>query len=190
MKKSFVTKACGKSWALAGGFAIALLMANVNPAAAQSDAAKAAILTLRATVPARVVQFAAGAASKKLRIGGPNGQCTDLVIAALASAGAKPGDFSNPTNYVWGTLKLTTRLRPGAPAMGDIIQFEGCYFEAPGKTQTFTMEHHTAIVESNKGGVLTVLHQNGPGGGETRRDTLDMSWLKRGRYMVYAPIPK
>jgi hypothetical protein len=175
MKKSMVTRTSGKLWTAAGGLVLALLLADMNPAAAQnSSATQAAIATLKATMPARVVQFAGGMAKHKIKVG--RGECTDLVDAALKSAMAKPGN-----NYVWGTLKRR-------PAMGDIIQFEGCYFEAPGKTRWFTMEHHTAIVESASGSVVTLLHQNAGGDGATRRDTLDLSWLKRGSYKIYAPV--
>src|SRR5262245_27558726 len=184
MKNSIVTRMNGQEWSVAGGVMLALVLGNMNPAAAQGDAAKAAIATLRAAVPGRVVNFAAGAESKKVKIG--RGECTDLVDAALASAMAQPGK-----DYVWGTLKRGAKLgKLPQPAMGDIIQFEKCVFKKPDGTRTMGMPRHTAIVESAKGTTVTVLHQNFPIGSPVARDTFDLGWLTEGTIKIYVPVPK
>src|SRR5262249_35410495 len=50
-------------------------------------------------LPGRIVNFADAMKGKRI---GPRGECTDLVKAALDDAGAKPGDFTDPKNYIWG----------------------------------------------------------------------------------------
>ncbi len=110
------------------------------------------------------------------RIGG--GECSDFVIAALASAGAKPGDFREYRNYVWGT-----RVPDNAAILpGDIIQFEHCHFywntgNSWGKSD---MDHHTAIIESANGKALVLLHQNAPEGSAVVRKNLDLNTLLPG----------
>src|SRR5215469_15215185 len=66
------------------------------------------------------------------------GQCTDLVEWALENAGAKPGDLSDPTHYVWGD-EVTRVVYPDPPVPGspewgtwqpgDIIQFWDAHFD-------------------------------------------------------------
>lgn len=91
-----------------------------------------------------------------------NGQCTELVTAALNSANARPGNFGDYRNYVWGERRPTGAIiRPG-----DIIQFEECKFvttttNANGtSTSTQVMDHHTAIVRYSTQGTVLLLHQN------------------------------
>ena len=87
-----------------------------------------------------------------------NGQCTALVEMHLAASGAIPGDFRDEKNYVWGAV-------PNGWAPGDVLQFEGCFFEwkEGNRTLRATMEHHTAVIVAiHKGSVVELVHQNGP----------------------------
>ena len=159
-------------------------------------------------LPSRIVNFAEAVKGKKVDAAGRtfegnadvDAQCTYLVIAALAAAGAKPGDFTDQKNYVWGKLQRRKMGRVGVSgalfviAHGDIIQFEGCRFEkkdANGRVvQWFDMLHHTAIVKSATGTSVVLLHQNAPEGGPVNEVTLDLAWKTSGTYKVYTPVPK
>jgi hypothetical protein len=153
------------------------------------------------------------------RIGG--GECTDFVNAALAAAGAKQIDIEKTPaslvkagypaqTYVWGRAEpivpkqeeiLGVPVLPkGLPDLnrlaGAILQFEDCTFKKPDGTQTWSMPHHSAIVKSAHGTVVTLLQQNAPTGGPVSETTLDLKWLQKatdGKTAVlkaYYPVEK
>lgn len=108
-----------------------------------------------------------------------DGECTHLVQAALAQAGAR---FTSGS-YEWGT-KINPPYQPG-----DIIQLFNAKLVGPnGWWETGTQ--HSAIIESVNGGVLTVLEQNTWADKTNRRyvtrGTINLNWkLERGTYVVY-----
>jgi hypothetical protein len=143
------------------------------------------------SLPTQIVRIADQMRNKKIG----RGECTDFVIEVLKQAGAKPGDFGDYRNYVWG-VKRIKRLGKGPhnwAAPGNIIQFEDCYFkmtESNGSWRDFNMPHHTAIVVKCTGSVVTILHQNAPLGGPVREDVLDLASKQRGAYKIWVPVPK
>jgi len=87
---------------------------------------------------------------------------------------------------VWGNkdIRLVDRSKRSPPPTyraGQILQFENCYFEkkrADGSLQQFwDFPHHTAIIKSASGSVVTMLHQNAPLGSPVHEDTLDLRLL-------------
>jgi hypothetical protein len=153
-----------------------------------------------------VVAFAQAHLGQKV---GPNGECTDLVVAAYAAANAKSEATLGPTgpnaDYVWGTLvtTLTTANHSLAGILpGDVIQFRDVtlvhtttYPDGSWSTTTTTAAHHTAIVESVSGTTISVFEQN-VGSATTpdsvrRTDQLgsyDLNDLQTGTMWVYQPI--
>lgn len=116
---------------------------------------------------------------------GQGGQCTELVTAALQSAGGVGGKFDT-TPYVWGRLWTGSNI----PGRGTIVQFEGVVFQGGGWTWNFP--HHTAIVESVNGTQVTLLHQNVDGSlaaSQVRRQTIDFATKTSGTYTIYVPRP-
>jgi hypothetical protein len=91
-----------------------------------------------------------------------HGECTDLVRGALTSLYAS----FDAGNYIWG--KEVGRRTPSNTTLnlsdiqpGDIIQtFNAKLVDPKTNAYTGTGSQHTAIVESNNGGVLTILEQN------------------------------
>ena len=138
-----------------------------------------------------------------------HGECTDLVDAAYAAAGAESESQLGPTgptaNYVWGTLvgTVTTANHSLAGVLpGDVIQFRDVMLVHTTKnpdgswyTTTKTATHHTAIVESVSGWTITVLEQN-VGDSNTpdsvrytvQRNTYDLRDLQSGTMWIYQPI--
>jgi hypothetical protein len=138
-----------------------------------------------------------------------SGECTDLVDAAYAAAGAESESQLGPTgptaNYVWGTLvgTVTTANHSLAGILpGDVIQFSDVtlvhtttYPNGSWYTTTKTAEHHTAIVESISGSTINVLEQN-VGDANTpdsvrytdQRGTYDLNDLQTGTMWIYQPI--
>lgn len=192
-----------KRIAVLGVAMFAGLAATVNSATAQ--------IADKYADRAKVIEFAVKNMGQ--RIG--RGECTDLVNAALTHAGAKQlvkrpkstvekmleektGAKFPDEIYVWGigarTLgkglnKMRVRYEPG-----QIIQFEGCRFEKPDGSGWWEMPHHSAIVKSANGSVVTLLHQNAPIGSGVSELTLDMNWLvpprtgvTHGRIKAYYP---
>lgn len=184
------------------------LACNTNQVSAQSPGDLAKLLQKRAEtrrlgggatadtlvlpLSSRIVNYANSMMGK--RVG--RGECTDLVTAALKQAGAKPGDFSDPKNYIWGTLRLKRMGKSGTPGAGnaaspgDIIQFENCVFKKPDGSYTWHMPHHTAIVKTVNGSQVTLLHQNAPVGGPVREEALNLAWRTAGSVKVYTAVPK
>lgn len=113
-----------------------------------------------------------------------NGQCTALVEMHLAVSGAIPGDFRDRKNYVWGAV-------PNGWVPGDVLQFEGCYFEWKEGNRTIktTMDHHTAVIVSiQKGSVVELVHQNGPNGGAVVVEKVNFTGQKRGTVRGWRPV--
>jgi hypothetical protein len=113
-----------------------------------------------------------------------NGQCTDLVVAALQRSGARPADFSNYRRYVWGANVTGVSIQAG-----DVIQFERCKFKwTKGNSWgEFNMDHHTAIIAGFSGNTLQLLHQNA-NGGPVEIQALDLSWKTQGTWMIWRPV--
>jgi hypothetical protein len=153
-----------------------------------------------------VVNFAEAHLGLKV---GPQGECTDLVDAAYAAAGAESETKLGPTgpdaDYVWGTLvsTLTTTSQSLAGILpGDVIQFRNVTLvhtthnpDGSWYTTTKSASHHTAIVESISGSTINVLEQN-VGSATTpdsvrrtvQRGTYDLADLQGGTMWVYQPI--
>ena len=89
------------------------------------------------------------------------GECTDLAVEALRSAGARTRFPAHNGNYVWGTP-----VALGAIEAGDILQFRSHHItirNAGGDVQTEMRGHptHTAIVIAVVGnGVFRIAEQN------------------------------
>jgi len=174
---------------VAGGLAAALVViclghahAQVKPPKTTKDAKED--FTDRAGT---VVKYAL---SKKGQRIGPLGECTDLVNAALAAAGAKQIVIEKATPaqlklgypeeiYVWGERVVGLKGTKKSYKPGDILQFENCKFVKPDKTAWWTMGHHTAIVKSANGSEVTLIHQNAPKGGPVTELTIDLSWVQK-----------
>jgi len=111
------------------------------------------------------------------------GECTHLAASALASAGARPPNFST-TPYTWGNPVQ----RPYQP--GDIIQFTNTYLQGPGG-YWYTDSQHTAIIEVVRSGtVVGLIQQHSPERTVTRQD-LDLGWtITRGSIAVFRPVPR
>jgi hypothetical protein len=125
-----------------------------------------------------------------------DGECTHLAMAALDSVGAR----IDPGKYDWGKKVSESPYKSSADIQpGDIIQLFNTEFDDPrGKDfgWSATSSQHTAIVESNNGGVLGLLEQNtwtdctNDGCKTNRRfvtrGTLNLNWtLVRGNFIIY-----
>lgn len=130
-----------------------------------------------------------------------DGICITLAIMALKQAGARafPLDRADG-DYIWGE----PIERPQDALPGDILQFRDAVFDgrrvAKRRTTWWHEEypHHTAIVSgvSERGNVLTVLHQNVGGKNKSedekkivRESSLRMDSLQPGGWVrVYRPV--
>ena len=106
----------------------------------------------------------------------------------LAHSQALPGNFKDRRNYIWGAVS-------SGAGPGDVVQFEGCYFEwkEGNRTRKVTMDHHTAIVGSVNGSVWELIHQNGPtataaSGGPVVVEKLNVQGKQRGTIKVWRPV--
>ena len=114
-----------------------------------------------------------------------DGECTDFVNGAVVSAG-----FPKVDGYVWGNkVGDNTTSNKGLFQPGDIIQLFGVSLVGTNGSWA-TSSQHTAIIEANNGGVLSVIEQNTNVNGENRRyvtrGTLNLTWqLQKGSYIVY-----
>ncbi len=137
------------------------------------------------------------------------GQCTDLVDAAYAAAGAesesKLGPTGSDSDYVWGTMVTTVTTASHSLAgvvPGDVIQFRDVTLvhttthpNGSWSSTTKTADHHTAIVESVSGSTITVFEQN-VGFADTpdsvrytdQIGTYDLNDLTSGTMWIYQPI--
>jgi hypothetical protein len=119
-----------------------------------------------------------------------DGECTDLVQAALKFAGAKPPIFQNPPQrlwYSWGQFVAWHYQR------GDIIQFYNTKFVKPdgswfgtGGPYNGVPGHHTAIIAWSLGTTMGVYEQNAGVRAVTYR-VIDLLWRQSGNYVVYRP---
>ncbi|GAA3000517.1 hypothetical protein [Kitasatospora sp. NPDC006786] len=126
------------------------------------------------------------------------GECTDLVNAALQDANARPGNFSNPPYYVWGTEITQRPPQWGTWQNGDIIQFAYAHFQWVENHVTKTWGvgptgRHTAIIWNatftGSGPWDTwLIHQNDGVRKVTQRQ-LYLARLVSGSYTVYRPVP-
>lgn len=82
-----------------------------------------------------------------------NGECWTLAASALNDSGCRPA-----YGYTYGDrVDLDSLLIPG-----DLIQIEGVSIRGPDGL-SISMGHHTAIIHQNLGGgLLQLIHQNGP----------------------------
>ena len=151
----------------------------------------------------QIVNTAQGFMGK--RVG--SGQCTDFVSEVLRLSNAKGITYEKWTvvvnkkvtkidSYGWGKryVQLGKNRPPLRPKAGNIMQFESCHFEYRNANSwgsyDYGIPHHTAIVKSVNGSVVTLLHQNAPVGGPVVEATIDLSWLKSGHYKFYEAIPQ
>jgi hypothetical protein len=116
-----------------------------------------------------------------------NGECTHLVMAALASAGARPGNF-RVTPYSWGRL-----ITDGSYQPGDVLQFTNTRIMAdPNNDKKGTWEtgtQHSSIIESAAGKVVSVIEQNANGDRFVKRGTVHLDWtITRGRVDHFRPV--
>ena len=129
------------------------------------------------------------------------GQCTDFVSEVLRLCNARGiayetwtvtenGQVKKIDSFGWGK-----QMPSATPQAANIIQFESCHFEYntgnSWGSYAYGSPHHTAIIKSVNGSVLTLLHQNVDGSvdrSQVREQTIDLSWLKSGHYRVYEAI--
>jgi hypothetical protein len=133
-----------------------------------------------------------------------DGECATLSGEALQAAGAKPQGKDNPKegDYVWGDrvymleatsagIKQTGKLSDVKP--GDVIQFRDTKWviRSGNRTETMTMPHHTAVIESVElqGEAWKILHQNYNGKKEVMETALIPATLTEGWVRVYHPLP-
>ena len=115
-----------------------------------------------------------------------DGECTHLVQAALADAGAKPGVFS-PEPYVWGTV--VSRDSTASMRRGDIVQLQATTFTGPNGSWG-TTGRHTAIVTRVNGATVTLVEQNINGVRAVKVSSYDFSWPHSGTYIVYRAVSR
>jgi hypothetical protein len=168
---------------------IATLLGSISFAAPVDKVKQAALMK-------NIVKYAQSKLGQKIL----RGECTDLVTEALRvhrGEGIKHSSFNSfltgkpvrVETYTWGTQELKTS-RKAIPAVGSIVQFEGCKFSSNGSTWNFP--HHTAIVEAVNGTKVTLLHQNMDGSlsrSKVRRDVVDFSGKTAGRHYSFLPNP-
>ena len=91
------------------------------------------------------------------------GQCAELAHLALTASGARSFyDYTGVTkgdDYVWGVPIDVRDARPG-----DVLQFKDYAFVARtqrgGDSDEMDADHHTAIVEANRNGLIAAIDQN------------------------------
>jgi hypothetical protein len=88
-----------------------------------------------------------------------DGECTDLVQAALAFAHGGPGNVG-VVPYTWGTPVGTKTIANAK--RGDIIQFQGTTFTESNGGSWGTSDKHTAIISAINGNKVTLIEQNMP----------------------------
>lgn len=181
---------------LGTGLALFTLVSAAGTIAAQQPDRR-----MQRSVMEMIVQFAANQVDQE---GVGDGHCTDLVNAAYWYSGAQPMTqvthrIREGKNFVplstcdWGQrfVPLGKSNKPLIPHAGCVVQFEGCGFSTDGDDLNF--DHHSAIVESANGTMVTLIHQNVDGSlgdSKVRRQTVDFSGKVRGHYFVYLPLPK
>jgi hypothetical protein len=170
---------------------IALVLVSIESASAQANATKIDGATFVAAAKRHL--------GKKLGGGG----CSEFVNQVLVDTKGQPlvlrpkrvdeklkeknlGYRLPDQISIWGQkdIRLVNRSKPSPPPTykaGQILQFENCRFEkkrADGSLERdWEFPHHTAIIESADGSVVTILHQNAPLGSPVHEDTLDLRLL-------------
>ena len=141
----------------------------------------------------KVVEFAKSQIGKQVG----KGQCSHLVEAALAQAGAKAttdfGVGGSNKDYVWGTpVPNYDDVQPG-----DIIQFRNVkimgQLVVKGKklNVTMTIPHHSSIVYANLGkGRLKLLEQNVGGVKVVQETEMNFATKQSGTVWFYRPVKK
>jgi hypothetical protein len=89
-------------------------------------------------------------------------------------------------------VALGKNLTPVQPKAGYIIQFESCFFQKGSSSWTLGSPHHTSIVESANGRVVTLLRQNMEGDinkSRVREDTIDLASPQSGNFALYMAVP-
>jgi hypothetical protein len=137
--------------------------------------APAEVLSLEKNLPPfnrGVVEFARKSLGKMVR----EGDCTHLAEDGLQAAGAGKRGI-----YLWGR-----ELAPGEPWLpGDIVQMERVTVKLPGSTRIF--DHHTAVVDEVRNGMIVALHQNAlPDGKVVQREEWPIIGIS-GQIAVYRP---
>jgi hypothetical protein len=121
-----------------------------------------------------VLQYAQSVVGRKIG----NGQCTELAIAALQAAGARPN-----SGYTWGTqLRSVNELQPG-----DVVQLHDARFEYANGSWSASTGPHTAIVTSVQGSVIQVLEQN-ISSSPVQAGQYDVTYMTAGRIEFYRPV--
>ena len=159
---------------------------TVVPAVGSADGAK--------TVAQKVLEFARSKIDSQVG----DGECSDLAIEALKSAGGKiPFRTSTAQELIWGTLVKDPKS--GQP--GDLIQFRNAKFEVVHQRKTASAIYtqrvatispdHTAVISGNLGnGKLSLLDQNVNGRKTVKERELDLTTQIGGSIKVYRPQPK
>jgi len=163
----------------------------------------------------QIISYARGKLGHKVG----KGECWDLAELALREAGAMTsrdlGEVSSDVDYIWGTA--VSNAMPG-----DILQFRDFTIEivettvtvktikksqvttTSTNTNTITLPHHTAIIETmEENGKVVVLNQNSGGKRIVIRDTIYLAGTNykesegktvsvsvSGRVWIYRPMAK
>lgn len=174
------------------------LVGSTSMAAGPVDPAK------QEALKKNIVKFAQSKLGTKVDLG-QGGECTELIQAALKQYGGQPmfyrktmvfvdGKGTWVPTYGWGSqIIIATKGKTiQIPPAGSIVQFEHCVFKT-GNT-TSNMPHHTAIVESVNGTMVTLLHQNVNGSLDksvVRRQIVDFAGKQKGGgFTAFYPVPQ
>lgn len=128
------------------------------------------------TMNRRILQFSTQSLGHKIG----SGECSDLAAKAIESAGGRQWGI-----YVFGReLAAHEAIVPG-----DVLQFERVEFTPPKGGRTWSMRHHTAVVETVKSPeLLGILHQNfGKAGKTVSKYQVDLSQITKGTLVIYRP---
>src|SRR5262249_5899833 len=131
-------------------------------------------------------------------------ECTHFVKLAVKNAGARAPHFDDvlkDRNYDWGTKVTFTSVNDIQP--GDIVQFWEANFAknsndpshnnwgASGSSDPVNNPfHHTALVVSKSGNMVTVLEQNWANVRLVQQHTYDYSWSHTGDVFIYRVVKR
>jgi hypothetical protein len=127
-----------------------------------------------------------------------DGECTQFVQLAAKNAGARAPVFDNnlkDRNYNWGT-KITSSNLVSDIQVGDILQFWEANFKGPNaqfgtgnsSDPVNNPNHHTAIVASKSGNMVTLLEQNWANVRLVQQHTYDYSLPHTGDVFIYRVV--
>jgi hypothetical protein len=125
---------------------------------------------------AKVLEFAGKNIGKQVG----TGQGRDLVVQALAYAGAEP-----PQGQVFGE---TENLGDALP--GDILQFDSAHFVGLGYWMILGAPNQAAIVQSVNGSTFTILIQDVNGVLRVQTSFINIADLVGGSVTAYRPIAR